>query len=270
MTQDFVSLTDLQPRRRARCRRPRRLTSLLTARGSFRSRRNLIGVRSRGSFRPVQSRRPDKSRFYFNDRPQPATERSAVSSLYGAAPSLNWDYVNLRSQSSSRGSSFGVAAGWRRKRSLVVVAARTNWELNCDNRARRVHFFLLLKLPRKRNVIPRQGEILFFFLLFFFFFFYDRCVHARPCRLCECNDKIRTPSRASAHVRVKLSICPGACARPVLNEISPPIYYRRSKSEMPAVRLEATASKFLLAQKLSNKISAAPGTGFCEYVEIVL
>lgn len=112
-----------------------------------------LRVRSRGSFRPAQSCRPDKSRFYFNDRPQPATERSAVSSLYGAAPSLNWDYVNLRSQSSSRGGSF--AAGWRRKRSLVLVAARSNWELNCDNKARKAIFFIL---NRAGSLIGRETK----------------------------------------------------------------------------------------------------------------
>jgi len=97
---DFRPLTDLSPNGGRDIFINKRLH---TARFRFGRCRNLIGVRSRGSFRPVQSCRRGKSRFYFDDRPQLATERSAVSSLYGAAPSSNWDYVNLRAQSSSRG-----------------------------------------------------------------------------------------------------------------------------------------------------------------------
>ena len=76
----------------------------------------------------------DKPWFYFNERPQPATERSAVSTLYGAPLVRHWSGITSIYAHKVR------RQGWKRKRSLVVLAARTNWGLNDDGEARKANF----------------------------------------------------------------------------------------------------------------------------------
>lgn len=94
---------------------------------------------------PYNHARPDKSRFYFNDRPQSATERSVVFIVVRCCAVIELGLRQSAFTKFVKGKPVRAPTmEWRRKRSLVVVAARSNWELNCDNKARKAHFFYVL------------------------------------------------------------------------------------------------------------------------------